>query len=170
VNSSLQQLANLIADELAGISAQELAWHPEEKWSIGQILEHLSLTYSGTRIVFERCRQAGKPSARAATPKDRLRAFLVTRLGYLPGGQEAPAETRPKGLAPLRVISALARKIAAMDESIRACEQHFGSDVKLVNHPFLGPLTSDEWRRFHCVHGRHHLRQIRRLRRLMEAQ
>ena len=40
--------------------------------------------------------------------------------------------------------------------------QHFGSDVKLVNHPFLGPLTSDEWRRFHCVHGRHHLRQIRR--------
>jgi len=83
---------------------------------------------------------------------------------------EAPAETRPKGLAPLRVISALARKIAAMDESIRACEQHFGSDVKLVNHPFLGPLTSDEWRRFHCVHGRHHLRQIRRLRQLMEAQ
>lgn len=170
MNSSLQPLANLIAHEFAGISAQELAWHPEGKWSIAQILEHLSLTYSGTRIVFERCRQAGKPSARAATPKDRLRAFLVTRLGYLPSGQEAPVGTSPKGLAPEKVISDLARNIAAMDESIRACEQHFGSDVKLVNHPFLGPLTSDEWRRFHCVHGRHHLRQIRRLRKLMEAQ
>ena len=39
---------------------------------------------------------------------------------------EAPAETRPKGLAPLRVISALARKIAAMDESIRACDSTLG--------------------------------------------
>lgn len=170
MNSSLQQLAKVIAQESAGISAQELAWHPEGKWSVAEILEHLSLTYSGTRIVFERCRQTGKPSARVATPGERLRAFVVTRLGYLPGGQEAVGGTRPKGLAPEKVIADMARNIAAMDESIRACEQHFGSDVKLVNHPFLGPLTSDEWRRFHCVHGRHHLRQIRRLRKLMEAQ
>jgi hypothetical protein len=170
MNSSLQQLANLIAQESVGLSARELAWHPEGKWSVAEILEHLSLTYSGTRIVFERCRQAGKPSARVPTPKDRLRAFVVTRLGYLPGGQEAPAGTRPKGLAPEKVIADMARNLAAMDESIRACEQHFGSDVKLVNHPILGPLTSDEWRRFHWVHGRHHLLQIRRLRKLMEAQ
>jgi len=90
-------MANLIAREFAGISAQELAWHPQGKWSIAQILEHLSLTYSGTKIVFERCLQAGKPSARPATPKDRLRAFLVTRLGYLPGGQKLPPRHVPKG-------------------------------------------------------------------------
>lgn len=170
MNSSLQQLASMIARESAGLSSQELAWHPEGKWSVAEILEHLSLTYSGTRIAFERCRKAGKPSIRVATVKDRLRAFVVTRLGYLPGGQEALAGTRPKGLAAEKVIADMARNIAAMDESIRACEQHFGSDLKLVNHPYLGPFTSEEWRRFHCVHGRHHLRQIRRLRKLMKAE
>ncbi|MGZ4836286.1 MAG: DUF1569 domain-containing protein [Terriglobales bacterium] len=30
-----------------------------------------------------------------------------------------------------------------------------------MDHPFLGPLTADEWRKFHWVHGRHHTRQIR---------
>jgi hypothetical protein len=30
-----------------------------------------------------------------------------------------------------------------------------------MDHPFLGPLTASQWRKFHLVHGRHHARQIR---------
>jgi len=30
-----------------------------------------------------------------------------------------------------------------------------------MDHLFLGPLTANEWRKFHWVHGRHHARQIR---------
>jgi Protein of unknown function (DUF1569) len=164
MNSSLKQLANLIQQESTGITVHELAWHADGKWSIAEILEHLSLTFSGTKIVFDRCLKAGKPSASTATAKDRLRTFVVTRLGYLPSGGQAPAGTLPKGLAPEQVVLGIPKNINAMDESIGECEQRFGSGVKLVNHPGLGPLTADEWRRSHCVHGRHHLRQIRELR------
>jgi hypothetical protein len=29
-----------------------------------------------------------------------------------------------------------------------------------LDHPFIGPLTADQWRKFHWVHGRHHIRQM----------
>lgn len=169
MKSSLQDLANLIAHHTEDIRENQLLWHPEGKWSVADILEHLSLTYSGTKIVFDRCLQSGKPSATAPTLRDRLAAFLVTRLGYLPSGRQAPAGTRPKGIPAEKALSEIANNILAMDESIGACERQFGSNVKIVNHPILGPFTADEWRRFHCVHGKHHLRQIRHLRMLMEV-
>ncbi len=169
MNSSLLRLANLIAHETEGIRPAELIWHPQDKWSVGEILEHLSLTYTGTKIVFDRCLQAGKPSATTPTPKDRLRTFVVTRLGYMPAGRQAPAGTRPKGVPPEKVLADIGTNIAAMDHSIGECERRFGKRVKLVNHPILGPLTASEWRKFHCVHGRHHLRQIRRLRKGMPS-
>ena len=166
MNSSIQKLANLLTHHTEGIAIGEIEWHPAGKWSIAEILEHLSLTYTGTKTMFERCLHAGKPSATLPTFKDRLRAFVVTKLHYMPGGREAPAGTRPKGARSASLISDVARNLAAMDEVISECERRFGRKVKLVNHPILGPLTAREWRTFHCVHGRHHLRQVHRLRKL----
>ncbi len=170
MTSSLRQLANLIARETENISTSELVWHPQGKWSVAQILEHLSLTYSGPRLGFDRCFQAGKPSATTPTLKDRIRAFIVTRVGLMPGGRQAPAGARPKGIGVSDIVANISNAIAAMDESIGRCEQRFGGNVKIVNHPILGPLTAQQWRKFHLVHGRHHLGQIRRLRKLIAAQ
>ena len=97
MNSVLYQLANQIAHETEELTADQLRWHPEGKWSIAEILEHLALTYSGTKLAFDRCLQSGKPSAGVPTAQDRVRAFVVITLGYMPGGREAPAGTRPKG-------------------------------------------------------------------------
>ena len=55
-------------------------------------------------------------------------------------------------------------RIAEMDDMIARCEEKFGSSSKLLDHPILGPLTGAEWRKFHLVHGLHHVKQIRRLR------
>jgi hypothetical protein len=167
MNPLIERLSNQISQCTEGQSAQNLAWHPEGKWSIAEILEHLSLTYTGTKLVFDRCLQAGKTSATEATFKGRVGTFLVTRLGYLPNGRQAPAPTRPKGRSSDTVPSGIRQDLAGMDDAIQRCEQRFGSDLKLVNHPILGPLSAGEWRRFHYVHGRHHLRQIRRLRSMM---
>jgi hypothetical protein len=51
-----------------------------------------------------------------------------------------------------------------MDRCIALCEEKLGSRRKLLDHPILGPLTGAEWRKFHLVHGLHHVKQIRRLR------
>jgi hypothetical protein len=167
MNSRLQRLANQIAHETETLTPSQLKCHAEGKWSIAEILEHLALTYSGTKLVLDRCMQAGKPSARTPTAKDWVRAFLVTRLGYLPRGREAPPGTRPRG-SPLETIRQdFAHKISLMEASIAECERRFGTATKIVDHPILGPFSASEWRRFHYVHGRHHLRQIRRLRKTL---
>lgn len=169
MNSALQLLANQIAHETEALTAEDLVWHPEGKWSIAEILEHLALTYSGTRLGLDRCLQSGKPAAGIPSATDRVRAFVVTRLGYMPSGREAPRGTTPKGAAAASIRQDFANKITSMEASIAESERRFGRNVKVLDHPFLGPFTPGEWRRFHCVHGRHHLQQIRRLRKLIEA-
>ena len=83
--------------------------------------------------------------------------------GYLPPGREAPAFARPRGLPREKVLAEIGAKIAEMDDMISLCEMKLGRK-KLLDHPILGPLTGVQWRKFHLVHGLHHLKQIRRLR------
>jgi hypothetical protein len=62
------------------------------------------------------------------------------------------------------VLAEFAEKISAMDAVIAKAEERFGSQIPLVDHPILGPLRAAQWRKFHWVHGRHHLKQLERLR------
>lgn len=162
----LHQIRQAVLSATHDMTPDQLRWRPEgRKWNVSEVLEHLSLTYSGTRIAFERCLQAGKPSATSPTLKERARALVVVKLGHMPNGREAPAGTRPKGAPAESILAHIEQQIETMDDAIRRCEERFGSHTKLANHPILGPLTAAEWRRFHWVHARHHMKQIERLRR-----
>ncbi len=165
MHSLCTRIHEVIHGAASGMTSQQLEWKPEGKWSAADVLEHLALTYSGSRIGLDRCAEAGKPIARRPTLKDRLRAFVVVNLGYLPGGRQAPKGTVPKGdAAGPAILEHFDQQLAAMDAAIARAEQRFGNSVKLVNHPIIGPLTATEWRKFHLVHARHHARQIERLR------
>jgi hypothetical protein len=145
------------------MSAEQLRWHPPGKWCAAEVLEHLYLTYTGTIKGFERVLEAGKPLAAKATLKHRFGALVVVGFGYLPAGRKAPKMAEPRGLPAETVGAEIDAKIAAMDEIIARCEEKIGKG-KLLDHPILGPLTAAQWRKFHLVHGRHHAKQIRRLR------
>ena len=54
----------------------------------------------------------------------------------------------------------LRQEIDAMDRLLDRCRRKFGME-RVAVHPFLGPLRVDQWRRFHAVHGLHHLNQLR---------
>jgi hypothetical protein len=151
------------------MTAEQLTWHPQGKWSSAEILEHLLLTYTGTLRGFQRSLQADKPIATAPSRKHRFSTFVVLKLQYFPKGRQAPVTTRPKGTPAKVVLPAIHENIAAMEDAIRACAQKFGNRVKLVDHPILGPLTADEWRKFHWLHGRHHVRQIQQLKSVAPA-
>jgi len=164
VGTHLKTLQREVASAVAGLSAEQMTWHPPGKWCIAEVLEHLYLTYTGTVKGFERVAEAGKPLATTTNWKQRGRTLIVTGFGYLPSGREAPAVARPRGLPPEKVLAEIGSKIAAMDDIIARCEEKLGTRKKLLDHPILGPLTGAQWRKFHAVHGRHHLKQIRRLR------
>ena len=160
----LQRLREEIAAAISGLSAEQLSQHPPGKWCAAEVLEHLYLTYTGTLKGFERVTEAGKPLATTQSWKQRGQTLVVVVFGHMPSGREAPRVSRPRGLPLEKVLAEIGPTIAEMDDSVARCEQKFGLSRKLLDHPILGPLTGSEWRKFHLVHGLHHLKQIKRLR------
>ena len=165
MDAYLKRLREAITSATRGMTAEDLVRHPEGKWSTAEVLEHLCLTYTGTVKGFERCLQAGKPLARTPMLKDRMRTFVVTGLGHLPKGRKAPERTQPRGMLADEVTREIGPRISAMEELIAECEARFGKRTRVLDHPVLGPLTARQWRKFHWVHGRHHVKQIQELRR-----
>jgi hypothetical protein len=163
MDSYLRRLQEAITSATRGMSSEDLQRHPEGKWSTAEILEHLYLTYTGTVKGFERCLHEGKPLARAPEFRDRMRTLVVTGLGHLPQGRKAPERAQPRGLQADEVMREIGPRISAMDDLITQCEARFGKRTRVLDHPILGPLTARQWRKFHWVHGRHHLKQIRKL-------
>jgi hypothetical protein len=164
VDPRLRRLQEEIATVTTGLTAQQLAAHPPGKWCVTEVLEHLYLTYTGTIKGFRRVAEAGKPLGSIQTWRQRGRTLVVVGFGYLPSGREAPPVARPRGVPPEKVLAEIGPAIAEMDDIVALCEQKLGSSSKLLYHPILGPLTGFEWRKFHLVHGLHHVKQIRRLR------
>jgi hypothetical protein len=168
MDSHLKKLQQALSDATEGMSAEERSWHPPGKWCVDEVLEHLYLTYTGTIRGFTRALEAGKPAATRATLAQRARILLVVGLGYMPEGRKAPPGVVPRGLAGETVRAEIGGKLAEMDEIIGRCERELGGGkfrgLAIMEHPILGPLTAEEWRKFHLVHGMHHVKQIRRLR------
>ena len=129
-------------------------------WSPLEVLEHLSLSYTATTKGLLRAMEAGRPKRARRTMGHRLRSFYVLGMGRFPSGIDAPKHTVPgAGLGddPLRRFE---DALVAMDASLADSERRFGRRTRVLVHPMLGPLTAEQWRRFHLVHGRHHLKQI----------
>ena len=160
----LENLRDDLLSAVEGMSDQQMSWHPADKWCAAEVLEHLYLTYTGTIKGFEKVMQGGNPMATPSSMKHRVRRLVVLGFNYLPTGRKSPPTATPKGLPIEKVRSEFAIKIAAMDRIISQCEERFGRNTKLLDHPILGPLTGQQWKKFHVIHGRHHEKQLRRLR------
>jgi hypothetical protein len=169
MDSGLVTLKQIIESVVEGMSAEQLSWHPPGKWCAAEVLEHLYLTYTGTIKGFERVIEAGKPMATRRSLKQGWGTLIVVGLGHLPTGRKAPRTTEPRGLQPEKVRNEIGNKIVAMDAIIAECEARFGRSNRLLDHPVLGPLTGAQWRKFHLVHGRHHVKQLHKLREDMNA-
>ncbi len=162
MESTLQQLHEVITAVVRDTLPEQLAFRPEGKWSASEILEHLYLSYTGTVKGFDACLRAGKPLASLPTWKQRAGAFLVTGVGYFPNGRKSPRQAQPRGIDPQTVLAGIGPAILKMDELITDCESRYGGGP-MLDHPILGPLSAAQWRKLHWLHARHHMKQIDRL-------
>jgi hypothetical protein len=164
MDSRLETLKDNLESAVEGMSSEQLSWHLPGKWCAAEVLEHLYLTYAGTIKGFEKVITCGKPLATSPSGAQRVLTFVVVKLGHLPAGRKAPAVAEPRGLPVEQVRNEIGAALVAMDAIIAQCEARFGRRVKVLDHPILGPLTAPEWRTLHLVHGRHHQKQLLRLR------
>ena len=163
MDAKLAELQAAIAATIRDMTDEEFARHPAGKWSTADILEHLNLTYMGTIKNFDRCLASGKSGASPDRSRTRWRRLVITGLGYFPPGRKSPERVQPRGTPVLQIKSEVLENIVRMEHLIAECEACFGSRP-LADHPILGPMTATEWRKFHLVHGKHHVKQILRLR------
>jgi len=163
MNSHLQRLSDLLRARLHEIPPGRTSRGAAGKWCVADILEHLYLTYTGTTKGLERVEQAGKPLASHFNLLKRMQAFAVIGLGYFPEGRKSPRVAEPRGLSRELVAGEILSRIGEMDEAISRCGAKFGPRTTILDHPFLGALSADDWAKFHFVHGSHHVKQIERL-------
>ncbi len=161
MESYLKLLPLELEEATTGATDEDFQKSPPGKWNSAQILEHLYLSYASTNKRIAQCLKGGKPLATGATLKHRVRNLLVIGLGYMPKGVNAPQVVVPLGLqldgVQQKIFSEIEKMAAGLDE----CERRFGARTRIMDHPILGPLTANQWRKLHWVHGRHHARQIR---------
>ena len=161
MNSYLVRLQSELNAATDGATDDAMRKCPSGKWNATQIMEHLYLTYKNTNKGIGRCLEGGKPLATTSTMAHRMKRLVVVGLGYLPEGAKAPERAVPRGMSLEEVRKEIHDEIQKMAAGLDDCEHRFGASTRIMDHPILGPLTAEEWRRFHWLHGRHHARQIR---------
>jgi len=110
------------------------------QWSLAQICNHLATTI----------RMTARPSAgpAQATPEQAAMRMGFFAAGRFPEGRQAPAPFVPKP------------NLDAAEEAhslISAIERFQSATGPFPAHPVIGPLSRDEWLRFHTMHAEHHL-------------
>jgi len=171
MHADLERLDTEVTKALLGLDARHTQATPfahPEKWSIQQIVEHLLNTYRGS-IPAIHARVAKRSGTRARpTIRQRIGQFFIIRLGRFPNGRLAPVAVSPTLPTTVQSGDALAARVSAelckLDE-VTARGEHLFGDRRAVSHIILGPLSMQQWRRFHLIHGLHHLKQIHAIRR-----
>jgi Protein of unknown function (DUF1569) len=169
MHAVLERVVSQIGSEVLGLDAETTQLHPNGlayKWSAQQVVEHLVLGYRLTSRALETRLSKGRLSRnRKCTYLQWSLQLMILTLGKLPRGVPALDETMPVagGFAAMdgqQLGNLMSQEIDAMDKLFDACRRKFSME-RVAVHPFLGPLRVDQWRRFHVVHGLHHLTQLR---------
>ena len=160
MNPHLEQCLSIVLDATKQAGEGANTRRDPAKWSVAEIVEHLSRAYSGTAKGFDRCVEKGAPLASSTTFKQRVQQFALITLGMFPEGRPAPKHIIPTGEIDLAaVLDATRRNLAWLDESAVKAQRALGTG-KMLDHPIIGALTVDQWLKFHVVHTRHHAKQI----------
>ncbi|HEX3470916.1 MAG TPA: DUF1569 domain-containing protein [Silvibacterium sp.] len=180
MDPAFEDLHKLYQKNLRGKDRDSCQLHPahafrgdEAAWSTQDVIEHLVLTYRSTGALFDRYLARNSPTGSTRKWKHRALQFLVIRCGGFPRGVQAPEHARPgkADMPPMsgeELAACMRSELEKLDAKIGECQQAFEKRA-FASHFIFGPLTADQWRRFHFVHGKHHLAQLKRIRKQTRA-
>jgi len=171
MSDALGDLQRELGAILAGLAEAAIQRHPAvrpEACNIQQMAEHLLRTYDTTLNLFEERLLKGRCTKSVPTLQQHLGRMLITRIGYFPHGRIAPELTCPpvmlKPESGDQTFSRIAARLQALKTIFQEAENAWGQK-RCVSHFLLGPMSVEEWGRFHRTHGRHHLKQMAAIRR-----
>lgn len=163
--NDLQTVRAEVLREVEGLSQGQSNWKPAEKeWSIGEIVDHLTLAEIATGKVTARvAREAEATGTLAPFPHD-LASFAALPLRPGGGAAQAPSVVWPQ----------YGRAIADLVATMKATRERSRSSIETLakvdprpltfKHPLLGDLDVAQWWMLQAAHDGIHLAQIRAVR------
>lgn len=166
-----------VAAELERFDTTSASVHPCGRphcWSVHQIVEHLVLSMDTTRKVLDERVVKGRPGRNLQRSRTEwLLQLMILSAGHMPKGVGAPRETTPKTNMPMKGVRELTQQledaIEALDGTLDQARHRFGME-RVGRHFLLGPLRIDQWRRYHVLHLRHHLKQMSEVRKTLSVE
>lgn len=158
----LHKALDAIERTMAPLDVAAIARPIAGRWSIAQVLEHLTLAFGANADAIEKALGSGEVRGRSPGLAQRLGRRLVIDIGYFPRVQ-APERTRPIGsVPPERSVAAIRDALVRLDLALARASAQFGDRALVANHPYFQGLTVPQWRKFHWRHTVHHMRAIAR--------
>jgi hypothetical protein len=150
-----------VLGEVEGLSQRQSEWKPGERaWSIGEILDHLTIAEIATgKLTTKLLKEVQAGSAAAVFPHD-LTEFAAVPPSP-PGPAEAPAVVWPGHGKPIgELIATMKATRARSRESIARLA---GCDPRQLRfkHFRLGDMDLGQWWRLQASHDATHLQQLR---------
>lgn len=129
----------------------------DEKWSAGEIAEHLIKVEVGSTRFF-----TGKKKETKRNPEEKIEQLRVTFLNFddkltAPGLIMPDSNSKDKQEA-IEKLQDNRQRLTSMIEI-----EDLTKLLTAFDHPFMGPLTRIEWLYFHIFHSKRHAAQIKTL-------
>jgi hypothetical protein len=166
-----------VTAELGGFDGTSASVHPCGRphcWTVQQVVEHLVLSMDQTRATLQERLAKGRPGHNLHRSRTEWALqLMILSAGHMPKGVGAPRETTPaanmEGTGVRELTERLERSIELLDATMDECRQRFDME-RVGRHFLLGPLRIDQWRRYHVLHLRHHVKQIAEMRETLSTE
>jgi hypothetical protein len=153
-----------LKETIAGLTDEQASLLPEgEKWTIAQILEHISIVGDGMgRVCNKLLRKAESAGTRSQEGVRLSEGFIKGSSELAAAKIEAPETVRPTGEVPVEQSLAKLDDNHSRLEELRPLFESVDSETYKFPHPFLGDMSAAEWLTMIGEHEARHLNQIKK--------
>lgn len=163
--SANEKARSEMEEVVRGISSEEATASLDgEKWTIQQIVEHLSMVDAGISRICGKLLEDAKAAGKASNGTLDLSVDFREKLGQIGEVKvEAPERVRPTGN--ITIADAFERMKAnrAAFEAMRSDFESYDLSEQKFLHPYFGEITATEWLVVAGGHEQRHTAQIERL-------
>ncbi|MGD9561932.1 MAG: DinB family protein [Pyrinomonadaceae bacterium] len=149
---------------LAALTAEQATARPDdEKWSIAQVAEHVSMVGHGMSRICAKLLSKAEESGELSDGRIDISAFADRAEAIADVRLEAPEIVQPTG------ARSIAESVEALEGSrkslldLRPMFEKYDSSANKFPHPYLGDMTAVEWLALYGAHEGRHLKQIKRI-------
>ncbi len=161
VNDAIRRKLVAVVGDLSAEQADAL---PDgEKWSISQIVEHISMVSGGIFRICGKLLSKAEANGSAATGIIDVET-LHSKVAEIENIKlEAPEMVRPSDGKPISESLAVLESVSAGMRSLQEKFESFDGNSTKFPHPYFGDLSAIEWLSLAGGHEARHTRQIKRI-------